>query len=613
MLTFGRVGNAAYRDVPGVYTHIADPNERRRMALAEVDKAPFGWYHVRLAVVTGIGFFTDAYSLFAINLAVILLGIVYWQDAEHRGIMPHDADTAIKVATSAGAIFGQCIFGFLGDLLGRKRMYGVELMIIISTTLAQSLCGESSSLSIVGVLIFYRVVMGIGVGGDYPLSAVITAEFASTRYRGGIIAAVFAMQGLGQLAASLVTLIVVIIYKDHLITVATVGDCVGQCALTVDKMWRIIIAFGGIPGWFALYYRLTMPETVRYTFDVLYDVEKAAVDARKYRYGKQGNEVNPVTQAKARSEMAKYKTPRPSLMEALRFYSQKRQAIRLFGTSMSWFFLDLAFYGLGFSSASLMSTMGFDQRDNLYLYLRNMATGQIVLICAGALPGYWLTVFTVDTIGRKPIQIAGFGILTIIFCVLGFAWQGLTKTHLLALYVLAQFFFNFGPNATTFITPAEIFPTRVRSTGHGFSAGMGKLGAVFAQVFFAPMIKKGATHDNPTPWIHGVMQIFALFMFLGMLTSFLVPESKRARLEELADEDDDAYELQASTWRNRGGVAASGGDVEAHAVAVSRGSASARSVGSVDRGSEWGLRDGDGDGEKKWWRFRQTEVHPHAV
>jgi PHS family inorganic phosphate transporter-like MFS transporter len=104
--------------------------------------------------------------LFAINLAVILLGIVYWQDAEHRGVMPHNADTAIKVATSAGAIFGQCIFGYLGDYLGRKRMYGVELMIIIITTLAQSLCGESTTLSIVGVLIFYRVVMGIGVGGD---------------------------------------------------------------------------------------------------------------------------------------------------------------------------------------------------------------------------------------------------------------------------------------------------------------------------------------------------------------------------------------------------------------------------------------------------------------
>lgn len=593
MPSFGRTGNAAYRDVPGVYTHIADPNERRRMALAEVDKAPFGWYHVRLAVVTGIGFFTDAYSLFAINLTVILLGIVYWQDADNRGVMPHNADTAIKVATSAGAIFGQCVFGYLGDYLGRKRMYGVELMIIIATTLAQSLCGESSTLSIVGVLIFYRVIMGIGVGGDYPLSAVITAEFASTRYRGGIIAAVFAMQGLGQLASALVTLIVVVIYKDHLVIATGVGECVGECAMHVDKMWRIIIAFGGIPGWFALYYRLTVPETPRYTFDVLYDVEKASVDARKYRYGKQGNEIDPVTQAQARSEMAKYKTPRPSLGELFRFFSQKRQAIRIFGTSMSWFFLDLAFYGLGFSSASLMAIMGFEQGDNLYMYLRNTATGQIVLICAGALPGYWLTVFTVDKLGRKPIQITGFAILTVIFCVLGFAWQHLTKKHLLALYVLAQFFFNFGPNATTFITPAEIFPTRVRSTAHGFSAGMGKLGAVFAQIFFAPMIKRGATHDNPTPWIHGVMQIFALFMFLGMLTSFLVPESKRARLEELAGEKDDVYELQASLWR-RGGVAgatgvARGGDAEHtlgnSTVVVARGSGSMWSADKGDRKS----------------------------
>ena len=105
-------------------------------------------------------------QLFAINLTVIMLGIVYWQEAEDGGVIPHQADTAIKVATSAGAIFGQCIFGYLGDRLGRKRMYGVELMIIIATTLAQSLCGESSTLSIVGVLIFYRVVMGIGVGGD---------------------------------------------------------------------------------------------------------------------------------------------------------------------------------------------------------------------------------------------------------------------------------------------------------------------------------------------------------------------------------------------------------------------------------------------------------------
>ncbi|CAI6337740.1 unnamed protein product [Periconia digitata] len=604
--TLERAGNSAYHDASTVYTHITDPNERRRMALAEVDKAPFGWYHIRLAVVTGIGFFTDAYSLFAINIAVILLGIVYWQDEINQGVMPHNADTAIKVATSAGAIFGQVIFGYLADVLGRKKMYGVELVIIISTTLAQSLCGESSAVSVVGVIIFYRVVMGIGVGGDYPLSAVITAEFASTKHRGGIIAAVFAMQGLGQLAASIVAIAVVAVYKDSLVNVPDVASCSGECVAAVDRMWRILIAFGGIPGWFALYYRLTIPETPRYTFDVLYDVEKASVDTRRYRYGKSGNAVNPVEQARVRHDMGKYKTPRPTVGEILRFYSTKGNAIKLFGTAFSWFFLDLAFYGLGFSSASLLSTMGFDKKDNLYVSLRSTALGQVVLICAGAIPGYWMTVFTVDRLGRKPIQIGGFAILTIIFCVLGFAWKGLTKVHLLVLYVLAQFFFNFGPNATTFITPAEVFPTRVRSTGHGVSAGFGKLGAVIAQVFFAPMIKRGATHDNPTPWIHGVMQIFALFMFLGCLTSFLVPESKNMRLEDLAGEASNVYELQ---FRSR---FYTGGGGSANLESGLDGPRSPRSafMGMRDRargGRERGHTRGSSEEEimeksSKWWK-----------
>ena len=111
------------------------------------------------------------------------------------------------------------------------------------------------------------------------------------------------MQGLGQLAASLMALIVIAAYKDDLVSVKDVSSCQGECVAAVDKMWRIIIAFGGIPGWCALYYRLTIPETPRYTFDVLYDVEKASVDTRRYRYGKAGNVINPVEQARVGRDM----------------------------------------------------------------------------------------------------------------------------------------------------------------------------------------------------------------------------------------------------------------------------------------------------------------------
>jgi PHS family inorganic phosphate transporter-like MFS transporter len=55
-------------------------------------------------------------------------------------------------------------------------MYGLELIIIIFATLAQALSAPSAAISIVGILIFWRVIMGIGIGGDYPLSSVITSE-----------------------------------------------------------------------------------------------------------------------------------------------------------------------------------------------------------------------------------------------------------------------------------------------------------------------------------------------------------------------------------------------------------------------------------------------------
>ena len=150
----------------------------------------------------------------------------------------------------------------------------------------------------------------------------------------------------------------------------------------------------------------------------------------------------------------------------------------------------------------------------------------------------------------------GFIILTILFIIIGFAYERLPPNGLLALYVLAlvsaiqphtthhkanpprsQFFFNFGPNATTFIIPGECFPTRYRSTSHGFSAASGKVGAIIAQVLIGPLRVRGnPTADNPSPWLNHVMEIYALFMFLGIFFTALVPETKRKTLEELAGE-----------------------------------------------------------------------------
>ena len=178
--------------------------------------------------------------------------------------------------------------------------------------------------------------------------------------------------------------------------------------------------------------------------------------------------------------------------------------------------------------------------------LYNNALGMIIISCAGSIPGYWASVVVIDTVGRKPLQVLGFLLLAVVFALLGFLYHSLAERVLLALYIIIHFLFNMGPNTTTFVVPGECFPTRYRSTGHGLSAAMGKIGAIIVQVVSVPLLAKDAPatckrDTGCSPWVHKVMQIFALLMFLGFLVSFLIPETKGYTLEELVGEPSTSY------------------------------------------------------------------------
>ena len=86
------------------------------------------------------------------------------------------------------------MFGYLADLLGRKKMYGAELIMIVFFTITQCFAANTvQGINVITMLIILRFCLGFGIGGDYPLSAIITSEFANTKNRGAMIAAVFAM------------------------------------------------------------------------------------------------------------------------------------------------------------------------------------------------------------------------------------------------------------------------------------------------------------------------------------------------------------------------------------------------------------------------------------
>lgn len=350
--------------------------------------------------------------------------------------------------------------------------------------------------------------------------------------------AVFAMQGIGQFTAAIIALIVTTGFENSLKTAPTVARCSGVCGLAVDKMWRVIIGFGAVPGAIALYFRLTIPETPRYTFDVARDAEKAVSDVQAYQAGKPEGKPDEISRAAVlQDSRVRLEQPKASLGDFFRHYGKWRHGKVLFGAAFSWFTLDVAYYGIGLNNTVILTTIGFATGSNVYLYFRNVAIGNLIITIAGAIPGYWVTVALVDTIGRKTIQLMGFAVLTVLFCIIGFGYHVIGEWGLFACFVLAQFFFNFGPNATTFIVPGECFPTRYRSTSHGICAASGKVGAIIAQVLIGPLRTRGhVTATNPSPWLNHVIEIFALFMLLGCFSTLLIPETKRKTLEQLAGE-----------------------------------------------------------------------------
>lgn len=544
-LTVG--GNTAFHNFVNDFAHIEDPLERRRLALQKIDEADFGWYHVKAILVAGVGFLTDAYDIFAINLGVSMMAYVYWQ-----GQMPASTQTLLKVSTSVGTVIGQIGFGTMADVVGRKKIYGMELIVVIIATILQCTAGSSPAVNFVAILTVYRIIMGIGIGGDYPLSSIITSEFATTKWRGAIMGAVFANQAWGQIFGGIIALILVAVYKNDLITAENGAECGPACIKACDQMWRILVGMGALPGLIALYFRLTIPESPRYSLDVELEVSRVKTlsttdgdsidDEKRQDFKTTVESLNPLEQHDTFSPSEPKKA---SVKDFCHHFGQWKYGKILLGTAGTWFMLDVAFYGLALNSAVILQTIGYASSPNVYHKLYNSAAGNLILICAGSLPGYWMSVFTIDTVGRKPIQLMGFVLLTILFCIIGFAYDQLGEKGLFACYVFCQFFCNFGPNVTTFIIPGEIFPTRYRSTAHGISAASGKVGAIIAQTALGTLINHNCDRDGrPTNcWLPHVMEIFALFMLIGTLLALLVPETKRMTLEEISEKYHDEVDI----------------------------------------------------------------------
>lgn len=139
------------------------------------------------------------------------------------------------------------------------------------------------------------------------------------------------------------------------------------------------------------------------------------------------------------------------------------------------------------NSKGFTPTIGHSLETNLCL--------QLTILAIIGLPGYYVSVWLMDSVGRKNIQLQGFVFMAVLYAALGFFLEDLKSSSavLLMIYGLTYFFSNFGPNSSTFILPSESFPYEVRSSLNGFCAAMGKVGATVGSACFKPMIHLAST------------------------------------------------------------------------------------------------------------------------
>lgn len=512
--------------------------------LTALDAAKTQWYHFTAIIIAGMGFFTDAYDLFCIPNVTKLLGRIYYTHpgALKPGTLPPNVSAAVNGVALCGTLAGQLFFGWLGDKMGRKKVYGLTLALMVFSSLASGLSFGHSAKGTIGTLCFFRFWLGFGIGGDYPLSATIMSEYANKKTRGAFIASVFAMQGFGILAGGIVSLIVSTAFDHAFKAPPYKVDAAASLVPEADYVWRIILMFGAVPAGLTYYWRMKMPETARYTALVAKNAKQAAQD------------MSSVLQVEIEAEQEKVDKIGVQDKNSFGLFSKeflRRHGLHLLGTTSTWFLLDIAYYSSNLFQKDIYSSIGWlppAQDMNAIHEVFKVARATTLIALCGTVPGYWFTVAFIDVIGRFAIQLMGFFFMTVFMFALAIPYDHWTKREnrigFLVMYAMTFFFANFGPNSTTFVVPAEIFPARLRSTCHGISSAAGKAGAIIGAFGFlyASQSKDPKKRDAGYPagiGMKNTLILLAVVNCLGIFFTFLVPEANGKSLEEMSGENEE--------------------------------------------------------------------------
>ena len=415
-----------------------------------IDRAKFSALHRKFWLLAALGIMLDGFDFFIIGVANPLIAKDFGASAAETGL--------ISAAAILGAVVGAGFLGPLGDRIGRRRIFKFDLILFVVFSILCIFAWDVWS------LIAFRFMLGVAIGLDYPIAASYLAEILPSKGRGRWLVGGFAMQAVGILLGAVVGVIVLNLLPEV-------------------ESWRWMLGFGVVPAVIIIFLRRHVPESPRWL--ARNGKEEEAAEVAEQLVG-HPVEVTPLD----KENIAPVPEGIKAFIQPELFKKGLRR--RTIFTSVPWFLMDIATYGVGIFTPTLIAAIAVTGADTTFISDDIVSTEATALLDIFLPLGFLLAILFVDRLGRVKLQVMGFAGMTVALVILALA-EGLPgggdkHIPMVAIgFAMFNLLMNAGPNATTFALPAEVFPQDVRAAGHGFAAACAKLGAAVG-VFFFPIL-----------------------------------------------------------------------------------------------------------------------------
>lgn len=423
-----------------------------------LDTSPMLPIHYRIWALSTGGTLLSGVSMFLLGVTLPLVIPLFAMPATSIGLA--------AAMLMGGTVIGALIGGHFADRWGRKPIMIADMIILVIATLLAALASNAT------LLIEAELLVGIGVGMDFPVASSYLAEFMPQGQRGRMMAASIAIQSLGMLTGVAFALL--------LLRKAQPGDNTWRWLLAAELLLVIPYLLG----------RLSLPESVRWCMghgrnhQAAKILENFAPD-RLLELTKMARNLG-----NKKHHVAKI-APGAHLGIRTLFGPEYRRRTLL--VTLPWFFMDIATYGIGLFTTILLGSMRHYPPHLVNVigkdFINALDSGKVdIFLLVGSLLSLW----TVPHLGRIHMQILGFAgmIAGMVLLLIATHWGDpmLSPIYLiLGGFMVFNLFMTMGPNATTFILPTELYPTQVRAFSAGFAAAIAKIGATIS-VFILPVI-----------------------------------------------------------------------------------------------------------------------------